>query len=180
MEPMRLFRRRLPDAALLDDLAEHLRSTRRDLQGRYLAHASGEQLTVVALTDLFALRDADGWRTWAWQQVQEGRWTGETATLGVRLLDGERLRFELADAGDLPSVFVERVQSSILVEERVRVPGGEVIVSGRRPPAGVPASVLGAPIVWHALALGRVDLEAPGVSDAVVRATNRLRSDYEM
>ncbi len=148
---------------------------------------------MVALRDALALRHPDAgdgdvggggaagpWRVLEWPEVRSGSWDGETGRLSVTTLDGTTQRLKLTEPGRLPGVFHERVQATILVEERISVPGGEVLVSGRRQPAGVDTGSQGQRVVWHAVAIGRADLADPQVSRLVVAATERLRSDYEL
>lgn len=176
-------------AELASDLGEPTASVRR----RRLASARGPVDAVVALRDALALRrpGSDGptggqaasaktWEVLQWPEVRSGAWDGESGRLSVTMLDGSSQRFQLSDPGRLPGVFHERVQATILVEERITVPGGEVLVSGRRQPAGVTSGAGGQQVVWHAVAIGRADLDNPAVARLVVATTERLRADYEL
>lgn len=167
------------DDDLISDLAGFLDETPGAVRRRALATARGAEDSAVALREGLALRrSASGWRVLQWPEVRSGSWDGETNRLTVTTLDGGSTVLRFDDPGLLPGVFFERVQATILVEERVKVPGGEVLVSGRRQPAGVPGDE--SPVVWHALAIGPADLNDPAVSRLVVAATERLRADYEL
>lgn len=172
------------DDHLIADLASFLGESLQQVRRRTLATASGPQDALVALREGLALRGgtageaASRWRVLQWPEVRSGSWDGETATLRITTLEDERLAVQLSEPGLMPEVFFDRVQATILVEERVRVPGGEVLVSGRRQPAGVGPSGEGAAIVWHAMAIGSADLNDPEVSRLVVAATERLKADY--
>jgi len=174
------------DDHLIADLAAFLGEPPQQVRRRTLATASGPRDGVVALREGLALRGAEvgepasGWRVLQWPEVRSGSWDGETTTLRITTLEDERLAVRLTEPGLLPEVFVDRVQATLLVEERVKVPGGEVLVSGRRQPAGVGPSAEGPAIVWHAMAIGPADLNDPEVSRLVVAATERLRADYEL
>ncbi len=171
---------------LIADLASFLGESPQQVRRRTMATASGPRDAAVALREGLALRAAgsgeaaSGWRVLQWPEVRSGSWDGETTTLRVTTLEDERLAVQLSEPGRLPEVFVDRVQATLLVEERVKVPGGEVLVSGRRQPAGVGPSGEGHAIVWHAMAIGPADLNDPEVSRLVLAATERLRADYEL
>ncbi|MDA8437450.1 MAG: hypothetical protein M0Z51_01160 [Propionibacterium sp.] len=178
------------DDDLIKDLASRLGESPASVTRRRLASARGPVDAVVALRDALALRHSeagqpeaettDPWRVLQWPEVRSGAWDGETGRLSVTMLDGSTQRLQLSEPGRLPGVFHERVQSTILVEERIPVPGGEVLVSGRRQPAGADTTTGERPVVWHAVAIGRADLTEPGVSRLVIAATERLRADYEL
>ncbi len=179
------------DDDLLAELASRLGESPASVTRRRLASARGPVDAVVALRDALALRHpdagstdagsaADPWRVLQWPEVRSGAWDGGTGLLSVTTLDGSTQRLQLSEPGRLPGVFHERVQSTILVEERIPVPGGEVLVSGRRQPAGAGTTAAEQHVVWHAVAIGRADLTDPGVSRLVIAATERLRADYEL
>ena len=169
------------DDDLIAALARFLDESPHAVERRTLASASGSEESVVALREAVAVRQPDSqWRVLQWPEVRSGAWDGETNRLTITTLDGNTLALHVNDPGRLPAVFFERVQATILVEERVRVPGGEVVVSGRRQPAGVVTGSEEAAVVWHAMAIGPVDLNDPAVSRLVVAATERLRADYEL
>jgi hypothetical protein len=74
----------------------------------------------------------------------------------------------------MPSVFRERVQASIVVNEQLTVPDnrGQVLIACRRN--------LGAdePLRWLVEPIGRTDLNDPPVRDFVIQQTERLRAEY--
>lgn len=172
---MKLFgrRRNLPD---LDALADAMKITTSDLDGQILANASGTDLQLAALRSALAVWSAGAWEVIPWELIQAGKWDGKTSTLSLTLLDGAKRSFELEDAGLLPQVFRERVQASIVVEQRLPAPGGELLISGRRSLSDGPNT----DIIWHALALGRTRLDDPGVGELALRVTEQLRLDYDM
>ena len=172
------------DDDLIDDLARFLGESSAAVGRRVLAAAGGPQDAAVALRDALAIRhggagESPEWRVLQWPEVRSGAWDGETDRLRVTTLDGGTIALHLGDPGKLPGVFFERVQATILVQERVPVPGGEVLISGRRQPPGADSATEPA-VVWHAMAVGPTDLSDPEVARRVLAATERLRADYEL
>lgn len=154
---------------------EELRELRvlRGSAPQVLAGARGEDLLAVALPDALALRRAGQWSQVAWQDIQHGSWDGERNRLQWVLVDGTEDGVVLTEAGQLPGVFVERVQASILVQEQVGAPGGgTVLLSGRRNPAGH------GPVIWTAEPSARVAMDDPAVRKFIVGESERLADEY--
>lgn len=173
---MALFSR--PAGGRDDGLAAHLGLGAKAARAAELARGTGaDGLLVVALRTTLAVREDGAWRTIDWQLVRDGTWDGAGGMLRAELLDGRKLAWCLEDAGHVPEVFAERVQASILVSERIRVPGGEVVLTGRRTPSASRADAR--PVLWHAMAVGAARLDEPRTSEIVRCATERLRTDYE-
>lgn len=139
--------------------------------------AGGDGCDVLAVLTRSHLAVARGgtWQVIAWDDILQGGWQEATGTLQWVLLDGARQEIGLDDAGDLPGVFMERVQASIVIQERVPVTGGrgEIIVSGRRNPAGA------GQLRWMVQPVGHTDLEDPQVRCVAIAETENLRREYE-
>ncbi|MFQ6173179.1 hypothetical protein ACK8HX_16360 [Oryzobacter sp. R7] len=59
-----------------------------------------------------------------WHLVDSGTWDGDTSTLTVTWVDGERpARFVLPEPGTLPETLRERVQASVVYAEAVELGG---------------------------------------------------------
>lgn len=173
---MALFSRRpRPPAQILEEAATRCGESPADVARRVLAFGSGQDTWVVALTDKLVLHDGDEWIVATWPQVRGGTWSGDDR-LGVTLLDGSTRSLRLSDPGRVPEVFQERVEAAILVEDRIPVPRGEVVISGRRSPDPDRPG----PVLWHAMAVGGADLSDPQVKARVLRATNRLRAEWDI
>ena len=139
-----------------------------------LAVGRGEGALVVAQRDILTVRQADQWQVMGWHEIQRGGWRSEDQALSWELVDGSRGSVVLSDPGQVPSVFRERVQASIVVNEQVTVPDdrGQVIIVGRRN--------LGTdePLRWLVEPVGRTNLSDPWVRDFVVLQTERIRAEY--
>ena len=91
----------------------------------------------------------------------------------MELVDGTRDAVVLPGAGLLPGAFMERVQASVLVQERVEVPGGgSVVLSGRRNPDGTGG------VTWMAEPSARVAMDDPAVQEFIVGQGERLAAEY--
>jgi len=136
---MRLFDRAgLPQAAF-SSLSEALGH-----RVRVLAWAHGEHGPVVGLADRLAIQGADGWRFIGWHEVATGGWDAETGRLRWTLTDGFSDAIVLDDPGSLPDLFRERVDASIVVQQRLELSRGRaaMIVARRRLDAE------GRPLIW--------------------------------
>lgn len=103
-----------------------------------------------------------------WYEVDHGAWEPTSAVLDVRLVTGRRVRLQLAPGVQtlLPEVLRERVQSSVVLAEKLEVRGRRgVRVVVRRSPHGLLTQVL--PDVG-------VDVTAPGVAADVARLRDDL------
>ena len=154
---------------------EELRQLRA-LRGRaphVIAHGRGEGVLAVALRDALAVRREGRWSQVGWQSIQHGSWAEDEGRLAWELVDGTRDAVVRPGAGLLPGAFMERVQASILVQERVEVPGGgSVVLSGRRNPDGTGG------VTWMAEPSARVAMDDPAVQEFIVGQGERLAAEY--
>lgn len=145
-------------------------------RARALAWAQDETGTWCVLTraGLF-LGVAGDWRRWRWTEIEHGSWNNEAGQLRWQHTEGVGLFEPAGDPGDIPLVFKELVESSILVAETVEIPGtrngGQV--AGRRDPAEP-----NAPIVWTT-SLGRGTPNRPENQALLDEALARMRAQYE-
>lgn len=145
--------------------------------GRVLAWAQGEgDSAVVALDDLLAVRDEQGWHGTGWHLIQGGGWNKERSALRWTTNSGEDHAIELVEPGRIPEAFNERVTASFVVQQSFDAPGGgRVLIAGRRP---IGHSQDDAAVVWQAVSSGKASLADPVVRDFVVARTAELRDDY--
>jgi len=126
---MRLFDRAgLPIAAfssLVDALGR---------RARVLAWSNGEDGPVVGLPDRLAIHAPEGWRFIGWHEMATGGWDAESSRLRWKLTDGVSDAVVLDDPGALPDLFRERVDASIVVQERLELTRGRaaMIVARRK------------------------------------------------
>lgn len=101
---------------------------------RVLAWASADEGPVAGLTDALAVRGPDAWRFIGWHEITSGGWDAETGRLRWRTSDGVQDAVAVGDPGALPDLFRERVEASIVVQERIELSRGRaaVIVARRR------------------------------------------------
>ena len=141
---------------------------------RVLAWARGADGPVVGLADRLAWRTTDGWRFIGWHEIAAGGWDAETGQLRWRLTDGASDGVTLADPGSLPDLFRERVDASIVVQEKVDLHQGRTatIVARRRLDGGA------SPLLWTVIRRGgSFDADQ---SDRAERELARLRSEYDI
>ncbi len=101
---------------------------------RVLAWASSAGGPAVGLADRLALATPDGWRFVGWHEIASGGWDAESGRLRWTLLTGDQNDVVLNDPGSLPDLFRERVDASIVVQERFELERGRaaIIVARRR------------------------------------------------
>jgi hypothetical protein len=98
----------------------------------------------VALAGHLAVGGADGWELVAWHDLVRGAWDPQAGRLTWRDGAGQAGGVALAEPGNLPPVFRERLDATFLVEERIGPRQGGVSVTVQRSPAD-PA----APLVYR-------------------------------
>ena len=154
---------------------EELRELRalRGSAPHVIAAGRGEGVLVVALGDVLAVRREGQWGQVGWQYIQHGSWDGDDDRLSWTLIDGTEHSAVLTEAGQLPGAFLERVQASVLVQEKLEVPGGgSVVLIGRRNPAGT------GEVTWMAQPSGRAAMDEPAVQEFIVSQSERLADEY--
>lgn len=116
------------DPGVRDSLREALGSKPQILDwGR-----SGEEGYCVMLPGTLAYLTGAGaeWTLVPWHTIERGEWNTDTQSLRCELTDGRRINIALDRAGELPLLFRDRVNASIVVDEFVEIPqtrnGGRV------------------------------------------------------
>ncbi|GAB3623848.1 hypothetical protein GCM10027418_19320 [Mariniluteicoccus endophyticus] len=93
----------------------------------------------VAQTDALAHNDgAPQWVVVPWHTIERGGFNAQASSLTWALSDGRRGSVRLDSPGQLPEIFRERVEATILLEEHVPIEGTREggVVSARRAPDG--------------------------------------------
>ena len=138
-----------------------------------IAAGRGDGVLVAVLSDGLAVRHEGLWSQVGWQEIQHGTWDRDNELLTWTLIDGTEHSAVLTEAGQVPGAFQERVQASILVQEKLQVPGGgSVVLSGRRNPAGQ------GDVTWMAQPSGRATMDDPVVQEFIVNQSERLADEY--
>lgn len=140
---------------------------------RVLAWANSGSGPVVGLADRLAIRTEDGWHFVGWHEVASGGWDAETSRLRWRLDDGTLEDVLLDEPGSLPDLFRERVDASIVVQERFELNRGRsVMIVARRPLDG------DAHLLWTVTRHGgSFDTAQADQADAELA---RLRAEYDI
>jgi len=163
---MAIFGKR-PNKTLEHELQSHL-SRRVDV----LTQGSGPEASLLATKELLALRELGEWRTFGWEQIATGAWREEDSRFVWKTTSGENFTVHLDDAGRLPELFRERVQSSMVATITHDLPKGRVQIIGRRALDGNDE------LTWYAVAGGGADLGDEAVAALVVAETDRLKAEY--
>jgi hypothetical protein len=141
---------------------------------RVLAWAKGAEGPVVGLSGRLAVRSGTGWHFVGWHEIASGGWDAETGRLRWRLTGGAADDVLLDDPGSLPDLFRERVDASIVVQERLELNRGRaaMIVARRRLDADR------APLQWTLTRHGGgFDAAQEERADAELA---RLRAEYDI
>ncbi|WP_026926020.1 hypothetical protein [Granulicoccus phenolivorans] len=75
-----------------------------------------------------------GWRQLGWHEIERGQYNAETGTLRWTTVEGRAGSVRLPKPGNLPGLFRDRVNASIVVRQQVEVEGtlNGAQLSGRR------------------------------------------------
>lgn len=165
---MAIFAKR-PDKTLEHELQAHL-SRRIGV----LTQGTGPEASLLATKELLALRERGEWHTFGWEQITNGSWRAEESKFVWNTTSGEEFTVHLDDAGRLPELFKERVQSSTVAMTTHELPRGRVQIIGRRSLDGRDA------MTWYAVAGGGADLADEAVAALVVSETDRLKAEYDV
>lgn len=155
------------DKTLEHELEAHL-SRRVDV----LTQGTGPEASLLATREFLALREQGQWRTFGWEQIATGAWQEEASRFIWTTTSGEDFTIHLDDAGRLPELFRERVQSSMVASISHDLPKGRVQIIGRRSLDGNDE------LTWYAVAGGGADLGDDAVAALVVSETDRMKAEY--
>ncbi|WP_298132685.1 hypothetical protein [Micropruina sp.] len=141
---------------------------------RVLAWAQGGDGPVVGLAGQLAIQQPDGWRFVPWHEIASGGWDSDSGRLRWRLTDGSDGEVLLRDPGSLPDLFRERVDASIVVQERFELNRGRAaMIVARRPLDDEHAALLWT-VTRHG---GSFDTAQIDQADAELA---RLRAEYDI
>lgn len=132
MVAMALFRAAGPDSETLAAVARLI-----EQKPRVLLAAATDDGWCLALPDRLVWSDPvlpEGWRQLGWHEIERGQWNAETHTLRWTTLEGRAGSVRLPKPGNMPAVFRDRVNASIVVRQQVEVEGTlhGAQLSGRR------------------------------------------------
>jgi len=162
---MRLFRR----GGLPAEVRARLTLERGE---RVLAHARAVAGSYVVATDRALYHEQRGrYDRLGWEAVEKATWDDEAATIDVTETRSARAvhRLRLAEPGYLPETVRERVMSTIVVSQHVRLVGARgVRIVGRR-------SAAQGELRWTLTFDRGLDPDDPGVRAAAEQALTELR-----
>jgi hypothetical protein len=124
---------------------------------------------VVASDRALYLPTAHGAERIPYETVQTATWDDPLLTV-ILVGDGGRGRtLRLEETGSLPAVVRERVTSTVVVTERVRLTGSQgALVIARRPPGSDE-------VVWQVVFDAGLDASDPGLRAEAAQAVERVR-----
>ena len=129
---MGLFRKSRPG----DDVMAAVRQVLGQSMVKVLAWGHGRMdgpVTVIAVEEgLVVVPEQAEPGAVAWHEIIRGGWHKEKSALWWMVLDQSEVRIIMDQPGDIPGVFQSQVNATILCQEGVDVPGGRVVVAGRR------------------------------------------------
>ena len=174
---MGLFRKSRPG----DDVMAAVRQVLGQSMVKVLAWGHGRMdgpVTVIAVEEgLVVVPEQAEPGAVAWHEIIRGGWHKEKSALWWMVLDQSEVRIIMDQPGDIPGVFQSQVNATILCQEGVDVPGGRVVVAGRRR-----AGALGRrdpSILWTAMAVGEADLSDPETKQLVLEHAEDLKGRWE-
>ena len=141
---------------------------------RVLAWARGANGPVVGTSDRLAIAASEGWQLVPWHQIASGGWDASSGRLRWTSVDGAEHGMVLDDPGSLPELFRERVDASIVVQERFELERGRaaMIVARRR------LDDQRAPLIWSVSPLGGAWSADQTARSAAELA--RLQAEYDI
>jgi hypothetical protein len=154
-------------------LPEDVRTALRLERGEHvLAHATDTAGRSVVATDLglHLQTPTGGFRRLGWEAIDQVSWDQDAATLHVREADGGAAQaIPMREPGMLPETVRERVNSTIVISEHVRLAGnrGVRLVARRSPRGGA--------VRWEMLFDRGIDPEDPSTRALAESALDHLR-----
>lgn len=127
---------------------------------------------IVGTKDRLAAKCDGKWVVMGWHEVERGAWRGRTQRFQWSDFNGRPYEVELADPGQMPMLFQERVQASTVMTLLYDLDRGEVRIVVRRALDGSDA------MSFYAVPSSGASLDDPQTAEFVVRETDRLRAEY--
>ena len=145
-------------------------------QPRVLAWGEGaDGLVVAALTGGLAVHEDGQWRVHPWHEIGQARWDAEAGRLSWTTPEGGAEAM-MTTPRRVPQVVKDRVEASLVVDDRLTAPGNvPVIITARRDLAAPDR-----PLIW---AVGAVDgrtLDRPGVREAAEARLVELKAELPL
>ena len=143
---------------------------------RVLASGVGPEGQVVGLVDALLFRQDNDWQEQPWHRIERGSWDAETSSLNWLDVNGRAWRLELAEPGQLPDFFNERVTASIACVRTVELGGGRTaLITARRHLGDSEAQ-----LVWRVSPGKGVRLEDLAEDPVASLALEQLRAEFDV
>lgn len=142
---------------------------------RVLAWGQGPDAVAVGLADRLVV-GPEPWRAVPWHEIQRGGWDFDTRTLRWRTVSDPATEEKLAleNPGQLPELFRERVEQTIVLQRTVELTGSKtVIVSARRSLAPGASGV-----IWSVSPGRGTNLRDPALAEAAEAELAHIRADW--
>lgn len=161
------------DGSLYDSLAAEYGPRRP----RVLSWARTSEGVVVALPERLAIHQDDAWRSIRWLDILKGTWDRESGELAWSERDeDEGGVLSLTEPRDIPEVFRDRIQASIVTAKRVDLPtGGSVLISARREP-----SQKQGPLLWELAPTPDADVENEQNATVIADTYAWMKGEYDI
>lgn len=150
-----------------DDYAE---LTARVPRARVLAWATGEDVLVVGTDGQLVVRQGGEWEVFPWHEVTSATWDESTGRLVWS--SGRSRMVTLTSPGRVPALVKDRVEASLVLDDRHDAAGVPVVISARRDltdPNG--------PLLWRVTGAGQAQLGRPAVQAAVEQRIAELKGE---
>ncbi|WP_040161108.1 hypothetical protein [Nigerium massiliense] len=167
-------RGRLPKP-IRDDLDAYLRDS-GVADRRVLAWGKGDDRYAAGLFDRLVIGVPGQWSAVRWHEIEKGGWDADTRTLRWTTTAEPRRRetIALGEPGQLPELFRERVEQTIVFAQTVTLGGAKSAVIAARRPLGQDADG----VVW-AITPGRgVNLGDPATAAQAQAELDRVRAEW--
>lgn len=173
---MSLFRRRpMVPTEVREALARAREEAGLRRDDRVLAAAAVDGGWCVAQRDVFAHNEnGRPWTLLGWHEFERGGFNAQNSSLTWQRAGGRRGSLYLAEPGPVPDVFRERIEATVVLEDRVPIPGTREggLVSARRDLTVEPPA-----IVWSTHR-GRGTPDTAEVQALLDARLERLRAEY--
>jgi hypothetical protein len=134
--------------------------------------AAADEVYAIALVGHLAIGRTGGWTIVGWHEIVRGGWGPDTGHLTWTDTWGQDRVLALVNPGHLPALFRERVDATVLIEDKIGLQQGAVIVSAHRR-----LDDPDAPPVWRTTVLDPATPPSPDIMAAAQERLRELRQD---
>lgn len=145
-----------------------------------LAWSTTLQGLVVGMSSALAVAkgsaESHRWQVIGWHEIESGGWNSDDRQLVWVLNNGARGQANLAEPGQFPELFKERISASIVLRQYVEIDDTRngLTVSARRR-----LDESDAELIWQCTPGKGTRMSDPAVAAAAERAVSHLRSQYD-